>query len=59
MQAVFELVRHEAFHDGRRAVGRAVVYNQHVERLFQSEYGPDDVFYVFLFVVRRNDNYTV
>lgn len=40
-------------------VGRAVVYDQHVERLFQSEYGPDDVFYVFLFVVRRNDNYTV
>ena len=46
----------QALDDVGRAVGRAVVDDEDVERLLQAEHGADDVFDVLFLVVRRDDD---
>ena len=53
-ESVFELFSHKLFHYVCRTVGRAVVDDENVEYLLQSENGPYDFFDVFNLVVCRD-----
>ena len=54
-EAVGELPLHPA-DDVGSAVGRVILDDEDVEKLFQSEYRPDDVLDVLLFVIGRYDD---
>jgi hypothetical protein len=58
-KSIFELALHESLYDLRCTVGASIIYHEYVEKLLQAKDGADDVFYVFLFVVRRNYDDTI
>ena len=55
MNAVRTLGDH-LVHDGSRAIGRVVIDDEHIKLVFtQGEHGIDDVPYVLLLVISRNN----
>ena len=59
MKSAVELLAHQFLHLRCRSVGRAVVDDEYVEFLFQSEHCSDNLLNVLYLVVCRDDDDTV
>ena len=58
-EAVAEFGTHQALYDGGRSVGTTIVDDKDMKALLKSKHGPDDLLYIFLFIISRNNDYGI